>query len=303
MDHAEALERIEIAAAEPDGLERLMAGDTADAAAVAGHLAGCESCQAQLAAIRRTAALARRVIEAEPDPELKERTLAFIRQVGRDRSGGAAVAASARLAPAPGEAVTEAPAPVRASSDDAPPPNVVPFERPAAPHLAERPARIRRWMTLGAVAAAIVVALVAGFAGGAIVAPGQDSVRQEVAVLRETAQGTVRVGAQPDAQRVALVSTGAAPGAQGTALFSGSSGELVMVATGLEAPPAGMEYGCWIETGGDRRRIGKMYPGGELHAWVGPVSGLADLPAGTTFGVSLTPVGGGPGEVVLTGQV
>ena len=30
MDHAEALERIEIAAAEPDGLERLMAGDTPD---------------------------------------------------------------------------------------------------------------------------------------------------------------------------------------------------------------------------------------------------------------------------------
>ena len=53
MDHADALERIELAAAEPDGLERLMAGDTPDGAAVAGHLAGCESCQAQLVAIRR----------------------------------------------------------------------------------------------------------------------------------------------------------------------------------------------------------------------------------------------------------
>ena len=28
MEHAEALERIEIAATEPEGLERLMAGDT-----------------------------------------------------------------------------------------------------------------------------------------------------------------------------------------------------------------------------------------------------------------------------------
>src|SRR4051794_38875072 len=92
MDHAEALERMEIAAAEPDGLERLMAGDTADAAAVAGHLAGCASCQAQLAAIRRTSVLARHVIEAQPDPELKERTLAFIREVGRDRSGAAGAA-------------------------------------------------------------------------------------------------------------------------------------------------------------------------------------------------------------------
>src|SRR3954451_19514040 len=95
MDHADALERIEIAAAEPDGLERLMAGDTPDAVAVAGHLAGCEPCQAQLAAIRRTAVLARRVIAAEPDPELKARTLAYIREVGRDRSGGAVAARAA----------------------------------------------------------------------------------------------------------------------------------------------------------------------------------------------------------------
>ena len=31
-----------------DQSERLMAGDTADAAAVAGHLAGCEACAAEL---------------------------------------------------------------------------------------------------------------------------------------------------------------------------------------------------------------------------------------------------------------
>src|SRR5436305_10169031 len=128
MDHAEALERMEIAAAEPDGLERLMAGDTADAAAVAGHLAGCESCQAQLAAIRRTAVLARHVIEAEPDPELKKRTLAFIREVGRDRSGSGAtarpVARPAEDSAQPGAGEPPAVAPL--------PPNVVPFDRPAA---------------------------------------------------------------------------------------------------------------------------------------------------------------------------
>ncbi len=282
MDHAEALERIEIAAAEPDGLERLMAGDTADAVAVAGHLAGCESCQAQLAAIRRTAVLARRVIEAEPDPELKQRTLAFIREVGRDRSGGAAAVPSI---------ATE------------PPPNVIPIDRPAAPHVPDRPARVRRWVAVGAMAAAVVLALGVGFAGGAILQPGQDAVHQEVAVLRETAQGTIRVSAQPDARQVALVATGAQPGAEGSVLFSGTSGELVMVAKGLAAPPPGMEYGCWLETGGERRRIGKMYPGGELNAWVGPVDGLAGLPAGSVFGVSLTPVGGGGGDTVLTGQL
>ena len=60
MEHAEALERIEIAAVEPEGLERLMAGDTPDAAAVAGHLAGCPSCAAELVRIRRTSAVAAR---------------------------------------------------------------------------------------------------------------------------------------------------------------------------------------------------------------------------------------------------
>src|SRR4051794_10244240 len=148
MDHADALERMEIAAAEPDGLERLMAGDTADAAAVAGHLAGCASCQAQLAAIRRTAPLARHGVEAEPDPALKQRTLAFIREVGRDRSGPAAP-----------------PEPL--------PANVLPFDRPAAPHVPDRPARIRRWIAAGAVAAAAVVALLAGFTGGAPPPPGR----------------------------------------------------------------------------------------------------------------------------------
>jgi anti-sigma-K factor RskA len=288
MDHAEALERIEIAAAEPEGLERLMAGDTPDAAAVAGHLAGCDSCQAQLVAIRRTAVLARRVIEAEPDPELKERTLAFIREVGRDRSGRPATASPAAAPSAPAET---------------PPPNVVPMDRPASPHVPGRPVRVRRWIAVGAMAAAVVIALAAGFAGGSIVSPGSQSVQQEVAVLRETTQGTIRVSAQPDAQKVALVATDAAPsGAEGTVLFSGTSGELVMVATGLSAPPAGMEYGCWIETNGERRRIGKMYPGGELHAWVGDVDGLDNLPAGSVFGVSLSPIGGGAGQVVLTGQ-
>ena len=44
MDHDEVRELLEDAAVEPDGLERLMAGDTPTAALVAGHLAGCPDC-------------------------------------------------------------------------------------------------------------------------------------------------------------------------------------------------------------------------------------------------------------------
>jgi len=44
-----------------------------------------------------------------------------------------------------------------------------------------------------------------------------------------------------------------------------------------------------------------MYAGGDLEAWAGPVAGLADLPAGAVFGVSLVPKAGGAGTPLLTG--
>jgi hypothetical protein len=45
-----------------------------------------------------------------------------------------------------------------------------------------------------------------------------------------------------------------------------------------------------------------MYWAGDLWAWAGPASGLADLPPDAVFGVSLGPVGGGgSAEPVLTG--
>ena len=88
MEHAEALERIEMAAVEPDGLERLMAGDTPDAAAVAGHLAGCPSCADELVADpSHVVGRARGHLRAEPDPALRDRTLAFVQAVGRERTG------------------------------------------------------------------------------------------------------------------------------------------------------------------------------------------------------------------------
>ena len=283
MDHAEALERIEIAAAEPEGLERLMAGDTADAAAVAGHLAGCESCAAQLVAIRRTAALARHVIEAEPDPELKERTLAFIREVGRDRSGGGVASRPWRNPTGPAAQRRPDRSP-RGAARPRPARTDPPVDRRRRGRGRGHRCPCRRVHRRVAAAA------------------GRDSAQQEFAVLRETAQGTVRVGAQPDAAMVPDA-TSAAPGAEGTVLFSGTSGELVMVATGLAAPPAGMEYGCWLETAGERRRIGKLYPGGDLHAWVGPVAGLGPCRRARRSGSRSTPIGGGSGQTVLTGEV
>src|SRR2546422_1283983 len=85
MEHTEVREFLELAAVEPAGLDRLAAGDTSEAAAVASHLAGCLSCTGEFERLKRTSALLRSVIATEPAPELRERTLAFVKAVGRDR--------------------------------------------------------------------------------------------------------------------------------------------------------------------------------------------------------------------------
>jgi hypothetical protein len=90
MDHDAVLEALELATAEPDGLDRLMAGDTPAAQAVAGHLAGCPECTLELVRLRRLGAVVRESIATTPSPDLRDRTLAYVRQHGRPR--GPAVA-------------------------------------------------------------------------------------------------------------------------------------------------------------------------------------------------------------------
>ena len=291
MEHDEALERIEIAAAEPEGLERLMAGDTAEAAAVAGHLAGCAACTAELARIRRTATVAREVVRTQPDPELRARTLAFVRAEGVPRRGARPPRDAPRPRRSPRRDASAAPAPA-ASLDDA-------RRRRAT-------SRLRTAVTV--LAAALVVAI-----GGGVVAYRSlssettatiDDQAQEIAVLEATTRATLAVSAEPDAERVALTATPGGGEAAGTLLYSPSTGELVAVASDLEPESDDMEYGCWIEVDGTRTRIGKMYWAGDLWAWAGPVDGLADVPEGATFGVSLGPVGGGGDATpVLTGEL
>jgi hypothetical protein len=309
MEHAEALERIEIAAVEPEGLERLMAGDTPDAAAVAGHLAGCPSCAEELVRIRRTSAVAREVIHSEPDPAMKERTLAFVRAVGRDRSTGdpvhvpehpplAAVPEAvpgAVAAPASAPAITVLPAPAGSGI------GAEPVVGPAASASARRP---RRGWALLAVAAAVVIAVGVGYAaGGAAGRSNLEARATEVAILGDATATAMRIQAEPDAQHVQLLPTAAGAGASGSLAFSPSSGELVAVATGLTPEAANEEYGCWVEVDGERHRLGKMYWAGELWTWAGPVEGLAALPPGAVFGVSLNDDDGAAGEPVLTGSL
>ena len=93
MDHDSTRALLEEAAIEPDGLERLMAGDTATAQAVAGHLAGCPECTDELVRLQRTSSVIRGVVRGMPPPELRERTLATVAAIGVPRrdAGGAPV--------------------------------------------------------------------------------------------------------------------------------------------------------------------------------------------------------------------
>ena len=99
MDHAEARELLEDAALEPAGLDRLEAGDSPEAAALAGHLVGCPECSDELERLRRSVRVLRMAFGAvspdrsvgavagadAPPAELRERTLGYVRALGRVR--------------------------------------------------------------------------------------------------------------------------------------------------------------------------------------------------------------------------
>jgi hypothetical protein len=294
MDHDEVRDILADAAIEPGGLERLMAGDTPTAAIVAGHLAGCADCADELERLRRSVGVIRPVVRAVPPPELRERTLAYVAALGRPRAAAIATA----TATAPASAID-----TDAAAHAAEP---TPVFRPASPAAAwsTRGSVRRRLPLLAGLAAAILVA-VAGT--GLIVSANRDAeLRQQAAkieALDDVARWTLRVDAQPDVRRIQLASASDGP-TTGTLVFSPSTTELVVVAEQLTPPPAGHDYRCWVEVGGKRESVGKMFFGGDLAYWVGDVPEVSGLPSGAQFGVSLVDLSatGQPGEPVLVGS-
>ncbi|MBA2718218.1 MAG: anti-sigma factor [Chloroflexi bacterium] len=283
MDHQDVRELLEDAAIEPDGIDRLMAGDTPNAALAASHLAGCPDCAEELARLHRAVGLIRPVVRSVPPPELRARTLAHVAAVGRPR-GLPELARIDERTPA------IAPPPAIALS-----PGLRPTARPAAGP--------KRFAALTAIAAALIVAVAA--TGLLVNADRDDDARRQasqIEALADIARWTLRVDAAPDARRIELASTSGAA-TTGTLVFSPSSTELVVVAEQLPAPPSGREYRCWVEVGGSRTSVGKMYFGGDLSYWVGAVSEVAGLGPDVRFGVSLVDLTRPdlPGEPVLTG--
>jgi hypothetical protein len=273
MDHEGTREQLELAAIEPGGLERLMAGDTATAQAVAAHLAGCASCSDELVRLGRASALIREGVRELPPPDLKARTLAAIRTEGVRRPLLAGAAPSGTVA-------RDILAPIPAT----PEPVTLPVAAVAARN---RPSRGQVIGWFGAIAAAVVLSVVATtFLIGSRVDEQLAAQSATVAALEKLTTATLDVTGQPDAQHVALAGV-TDPKLDGNLVFSPATTELVVVSYDLANPPAGQEYRCWVEVNGQRQRVGKMFFSNDLAYWAGDVPAVSGLSGPATFGVSL----------------
>jgi hypothetical protein len=266
--HAEIRERLETAAIEPGGLDRLAAGDTPEAAAIAGHLAGCPSCAEEARRLATIEPVLREVAATMPPDALRERTLTLVRETGRQRG-----------TVAPGV------------------PPVGPGAAPVAP-----PGRRFGWPA--AIAAVLAVVLVGG---GLLGVRLTQQLSDQAEALAELNTATLRLTAEPDATLVALSGTEGGPGAiAGTLLFSPTTTELVVSAPGLAEPSAGRELACWVtRADGSRARVGRMEFGAGLAYWTGWAEELKAAGPGTVFGVTMVGPDGkpvGPGDL-LTGTV
>lgn len=291
MDHADARELLELAAAEPEGLDRLVAGDTPEAAALAGHLAGCDTCREEFTRLRRTSSILRSSLAATPPPDLRARTLAYVAALGRDRSPGAVLSTTDVAALGSAGAAPVALRPARA-------PALVGARR-------IHDVRVPAWTM--AVAAVLAVVLVAA-GTAALVGRSHDrelqALREQVSDLSRVSAATIAIEGQRDAARVVLAGAAGSP-ANGTLLFSPTSRQLLIMATGLAQPPTGREYRCWVEVGGARVAVGRMFFAGDLAYWAGPVQALPEVASGTLFGVTLVDAAGSSlaGDPVISGQV
>ena len=284
IDHEQVRELLELAAVEPGGLDRLAAGDTAESAAAAGHLAGCASCMEEARRLAAVGPVLRDAVASVPPDELRARTLALVKAVGRERPMPAAAEveeAGPSLAPPLVASERAQPTPLTADS-------VV---------LATRSRRRPRWPILAA--AAVLVVLVVGGSLFAFMSAGR--LQTQAANLAELNQATLDLTAQPDAVRVALIGVTDPTAAPGTLLFSPGTQELVVSAPSLTEPARGQWFACWMtRPDGSRVRLGWMEFGGGLAYWAGWSEELAKAGPGTTFGVTLV---GDDGKPVAPGDV
>ncbi len=313
MNHVEVRERLELAALEPDGLERLMAGDTMEAAAIATHLAGCPACLDELGRLERATALVRRALEPDAGgrldahaddavgtfeepvlpPDLRERTLAFVHEHGVRRPVVTLGQAAAMVDPAMLVDPTRPAAltPAAAASSAAPVPITALSARAG-----------RRWLAPFAWAASLAAVLVVSVLATAMFVGNASN--EDTADLTRLAAWSIDIARAPDARQVALISPSDGRSV-GLLAFVPSTAKLVVSAHDLALAPAGKEYRCWMESGTGRVIVGKMHFAGGIAYWVGAVGGLESVTPGTHFGITLVDASGSSidGAPVLLGTL
>jgi hypothetical protein len=216
-----------------------------------------------------------------PSPDLKARTLAAIRSEGVIRPLVAATAGAAPTAPAATTTFRAETSPVS-----------VPMAPPTPIDRRRRVVPVIGWV------ATIAAAVLLSIAGTALIVGNRTDTQiaaqeRTIDALEEVSTTALAVNAQPDAEHVVL--TGMSdPTAAGSLAFSPSTTELVWLASGLTPPPAGYEYACWVESGGTRQRIGKMFFSKDLAYWAGETETVSGLSSGATFGLSLVGPDGAP---------
>jgi len=273
VDHAEAREWLLDLALEPGRLRELDQDPGPGALEFRAHLATCAACTADLEAWRATFSALDVAVRADATE-------------GEDpaRSFGDLAMSAGTLTPPAGLRERA----LSVAREGTP----VPLRRAATPRRLFRPAA---WL---AIAAALVV-----FVGGAAITVDRsrqlDQARADSAALAGVTATLDRILQDPG-HRVATLTTPAGTPA-GSLSWSPTGGNVVVLTTALQAPPAGQVYRCWIEQGGTRVPVGEMQFTGSTAYWAGSMTSWGYAPApGDRFTVTLEPVaGGGDGTPAL----
>jgi hypothetical protein len=260
MDHAAAHERIEDLLLDPARLAALDTSAAPEDMALRAHLAGCQTCAADLDAWRRlqvavegslprdadVTAQAQAVEPLELPPSLRARVLAAVGDTDR------------REANRPGAPITIAPA--------------------------RRGYRLGPWIGL---AAGLVV--LAGAGGIAMDQIGQRAAAEADARELNEAMAVVERMLATDHKIVDLRTASGLPA--GT--ISWSRHDWVVLTKALAAPKADTEYLCWLETDGRSVPIGRMEFAGSTAYWVASLDEWQtwEIEPTTRFVVTLEPVG------------
>jgi anti-sigma-K factor RskA len=223
------------------------------------HMAGCETCQAEVRGLREATARLAAAAEVRPRPELRDQTVlaaGLIRQLPPITPGGQAPSRGRRLA------------------------RHAAFYPPARPAMARGRAG---WLPRVAVAAAAGLAVIAVVLG-VLMSGAESRLGQEQGRNHEIAA----VLGAPDAK---MMTAPVSAGGSATVVMSHRDRSLVFTAADLPPLPRAKAYQLWLMTPGGSKSVG-LLPS-PRNGMTGPmvVSGLA---VGDEVGLTVEPAGGSP---------